>query len=287
MWYWKAPQVEETALVAPVALNPKKWITLPLIEREDLSHDARRYRFGLPLSGDGRAQQLGLPVGQHVYIKGMVDGKPVMRAYTPLGHGLGYVDFVVKTYFPSEPQFPKGGVLTMHMEKLKVGEDSLQFKGPLGEYTFDCDTAAKQGERTFSIDGKEKAAFKSIGLIAGGSGITPCLQVANALLAADLDVNVHLLSANKTPADVLCRPELDEIAKDRRVHLWYTVSKAGADDEWPFSTGRIDAEMLRAHMPPPAEDTFIFMCGPPGMIDLACKPNLRELGHADGHLHCF
>ena len=26
-----------------------------------------------------------------------------MRAYTPLGHGKGYVDFVIKAYFPLEP----------------------------------------------------------------------------------------------------------------------------------------------------------------------------------------
>ena len=92
-----------------------------------------------------------------------------MRAYTPLGHGKGYVDFVIKAYFPLEPRFPNGGILTMHMETLAIG-DQLQFKGPLGEYTF------SEASPTFS---KEKATtpYKSLGLIAGGSGITPCLQV--------------------------------------------------------------------------------------------------------------
>ena len=136
-----------------------------MIEREDINHNTRRYRFGLPTA----TMALGLPVGQHIFIKGTVDGKPVMRAYTPLGHGKGYVDFVIKAYFPLEPRFPNGGILTMHMEKLAIG-DQLQFKGPLGEYTF------SEASPTFS---KEKATtpYKSLGLIAGGSGITPCLQV--------------------------------------------------------------------------------------------------------------
>ena len=88
----EAPPVVEAAK----ALDPKKWVTFPLIEREDINHNTRRYRFGLPTA----LHDLGLPVGQHIFIKGSVEGKPVMRAYTPLGHGPGYVDFVIKAYFP-------------------------------------------------------------------------------------------------------------------------------------------------------------------------------------------
>ena len=51
-----------------------------------------------------------------------------MRAYTPLGHGPGYVDFVIKAYFPLEPRFPNGGLLTMHMEKLKVASVRLRLR---------------------------------------------------------------------------------------------------------------------------------------------------------------
>ena len=28
-------------------------------------------------------------------------------------------------------------------------------------------------------------------------------------------------------------------------------------------------------------------CGPPPMLDRACKPNLAKLGHAENHVHCF
>ena len=91
-----AAAAEGVPAEAAKALDPKKWVSFPLIEREDINHNTRRYRFGLPTA----LHDLGLPVGQHIFIKGSVEGKPVMRAYTPLGHGPGYVDFVIKAYFP-------------------------------------------------------------------------------------------------------------------------------------------------------------------------------------------
>jgi len=301
MWVWAAPGAAEEAKPpaaapaprledAPVALKPKKWLSFPLIEREELTHDTRRFRFAFPLSEDGALQQLGLPIGQHVYIKGTANGKPAMRAYTPLGHGLGYVDLVIKVYFPCE-EFPDGGALTMCMEKLKLG-DSLQFKGPLGEYVFDASSPPAPRPATLPTFAFNKApfAYRQLGLIAGGSGITPCLQVAAALLAnPGLNVSIRILTANKTPADVLCMKELETLSADPRVEVWHTVSRRAKDDPtpWPYSSGRIDAAMLSARMPPPGDGTFVFMCGPPGMIDVACKPNLLKLGHAADKLHCF
>ena len=31
-----------------------------------------------------------------------------------------YVEFIIKVYFPLPPKFPNGGILTQHMETLKV-----------------------------------------------------------------------------------------------------------------------------------------------------------------------
>ena len=286
-----AAAAEEAPVEAAKALDPKKWVTFPLIEREDINHNTRRYRFGLPTA----MHDLGLPVGQHIFIKGTVDGKPVMRAYTPLGHGPGYVDFVIKAYFPLEPRFPNGGLLTMHMETLAVG-DTMQFKGPLGEYVFNTGVlhprtgvpvAQVEGAlSTFSKNG-QKTPYKVLGLIAGGSGITPCLQVATALLEANADVRIKLLYANQSPDDILCQQELDRIAADDRVDVWYTVDRVAEGTTWPYSQGFISEDMLREHMPVADEHTCIFMCGPPPMLDRACKPNLAKLGHPESRMHCF
>jgi NAD(P)H-flavin reductase len=258
----------------PVALNSKKWMNFPLESREFINHNTRRLRFKLPV------EDLGLPVGMHIFLKGKVNGKPVMRAYTPSGFGPFYVEFVIKVYFPLPPKFPDGGILTQYMETLKIG-DTLEFKGPLGHFDFDCSgvTLPRETLSTFKKEGKPGGSFRHLGLIAGGSGITPCLQVATELLKLDRDFTISLLYANQTPEDILCQEELDVIAKDPRVKIWYTVDRA--PDGWKYSTGFINEDMLREHMPAASEHTYVFMCGPPPMLKFACRPNLDKLGHAE------
>jgi len=264
----------------PVALNPKKWVALPLENRIDINHNTRRLRFKLPV------EELGLPVGMHIFLKGKVDGKPVMRAYTPVAVGPYWVDFVIKVYFPLPPKFPDGGVLTQHFETLKVG-DTVDFKGPLGEFDFDCapSSAPRDTLSTFQTNGAHGGSFKHLGMIAGGSGITPVLQVAVALLQLDRDFTVSILYANQTPEDILCQEELDMVSKDPRVKVWYTVDRA--PEGWKYSTGFITEDMIRDHLPAASEHTYTFMCGPPPMLKFACRPNLDKLGHAEDHVLAF
>ncbi len=47
---------------------------------------------------------------------------------------------------------------------------------------------------------------------------------------------------------------------------------------WSYSEGFITEQMLRDHLPPPASDTLIAVCGPPPMIEFACKPNIARIG---------
>jgi nitrate reductase (NAD(P)H) len=55
-----------------------------------------------------------------------------------MGCGAGYVDFVIKVYFANvHPRFPEGGKLTQILEGLKEG-DTIDVKGPLGEYVQFC-----------------------------------------------------------------------------------------------------------------------------------------------------
>ena len=57
-------------------LNPDKWQPLPLVDKKELTHNTRRFRFALP----HQDQALGLPVGQHISFKAVgADGTEVMR----------------------------------------------------------------------------------------------------------------------------------------------------------------------------------------------------------------
>merc|ERR1712100_1013547 len=79
--------------------------------------------------------------------------------------------------------------------------------------------------------------------------------------------------------DILCQEQLNRIAKSPRVNVWYTVDRVPEGMQWPYSVGFINEEMLRKHMQSPDKTTMIFMCGPPPMLDRACKPNLDKIGH--------
>lgn len=90
------------------ALDPEKWQEFPLIAVEMISHDVKKFTFGLP----SKDHILGLPIGQHISLKYTDEnGKEVQRSYTPTSSDddLGRVDFVVKIYYKNvHPKFPDG-----------------------------------------------------------------------------------------------------------------------------------------------------------------------------------
>jgi len=92
----------------PVSLNSEEWQPYKLIAVEDMSHDVKKFRFGLQSSN----HKLGLPIGQHITFKYTdAEGKEVQRSYTPSSSDdeTGYVEFVIKVYFKNvHPKFPDG-----------------------------------------------------------------------------------------------------------------------------------------------------------------------------------
>lgn len=49
---------------------------------------------------------------------------------------------------------------------------------------------------------------------------------------------------------------------------------------WTYSKGFVTADMIQEHLPAPAEDVLLLLCGPPPMVQLACHPNLDKLGYS-------
>jgi nitrate reductase (NAD(P)H) len=91
-----AAAVVTTSSSSLVALDPRKKQAFALIEKVELSHNVRRFRFGL----QSPEHRFGLPCGKHVFIYASIGGETVMRAYTPTSQDsdLGYFDLVIKVY---------------------------------------------------------------------------------------------------------------------------------------------------------------------------------------------
>ncbi|XP_025960239.1 NADH-cytochrome b5 reductase 2 isoform X3 [Dromaius novaehollandiae] len=246
------------------------------MEIEEISHDTKKFRFGLPTPDS----VLGLPVGQHVYLSAKINGNLVIRAYTPVSSDetKGYVDLIIKVYYKNvNPKFPEGGKMSQYLDNMKIG-DVIDFRGPNGLLVY-------KGAGTFFIkpDKKSEAQkkfVKHLGMIAGGTGITPMLQLIRQITKDPKDsTKCYLLFANQTEKDILLRGELEDIAKMHpdQFTVWYTLDRPPQD--WKYSSGFITADMIRTHFPSPGNETLILMCGPPPMIQFACQPNLDKLGY--------
>merc|ERR1719311_291384 len=227
-----------------------------LVERHQLSHDTVRFRFLLPKS----APVFGLPCGKHVKIyaptpKGVVPGQwngredseqertEIERKYTPTTSDdeVGYVDLVIKVYKGGViDRFPDGGKMSQYMDTLKVG-DKLDISGPWGHNEY-------KGHGQFLVSKKPRTC-KKLGMMAGGTGITPMLQVMKAILRDPSDkTEMSLIYANQTEDDILVRPELEELQAKypKRLKIWYTLDRP--PKSWKYSTGFINENMIAEHL---------------------------------------
>jgi len=273
-------------------LNPRESQQLELSEKIVVSHDTRIFRFKLP----SPSMTLGLPTGMHMTLKAKVNGKPVMRAYTPMTDDStkGHVDLLVKVYFKGvHPSFPDGGKMSQHLDSMKIG-DSIDVKGPIGEFVY-------KGQGQCLVNGKPRFV-KEISMIAGGTGITPCYQVLAAILRDPEDkTTVRLLFANRTPDDILARDVLEELAAKHpdRFMLSFTVDKVPQDENvsssdeknskaaWTGHVGFVTPAMADACLFPASKNTVCLMCGPPVMLEKACIPALLSMGYQDSNIFSF
>jgi nitrate reductase (NAD(P)H) len=277
-------QVPASLRDAPRALDPRKWIDITLVHREEISHDTRRFRFELPGAQEGI--RLGLPVGLHVLLGAYIGDQLIVRPYTPIGPVIadedqGYVEFVIKIYFGNKSKaFPRGGLMTQHIESLKVG-DTLKMKGPAGHVIY-------HGRGRIAINAKPMQ-IKRISMVAGGTGITPMYQLARAICKDPGDsTQLSLLYANRSTQDILLRHELDELARDYpQFQVWYTVDQRPDQGAWRYSVGHVVEHMLRAQLFPACRDALTLLCGPPAMVELALIPGLESLGYTPEDLFEF
>ena len=170
--------------------------------------------------------------------------------------------------------------MSQHLASLKVG-DSMLMKGPKGHLDY-----LGKGRYTIVHKRNEKQEYRKrrIGMVAGGTGITPMLQVIRAVLKDPKDrTEMWLMFGNQTEEDILLRQELEAIPSDR-LHLFYTLDRPPA--QWTQGAGFVTEEMCRAHLPPCGPDTTVFMCGPPLMVK-SIQGHLQNIGFSESDFFAF
>lgn len=180
------------------------------------------YRFQLPRANS----LLGLPIGQHISIGAAItqpDGssKEIVRSYTPVSgdEQPGYFDLLIKSY-------PTGNI-SRHMASLAVGQ-TIRVRGPKGAFVYTPNMV------------------RHFGMIAGGTGITPMLQVIRAIVRGRAQgdrTQVDLIFANVTQQDILLKEDLDALAaEDKGFRVHYALDKP--PEGWTGEVGYVTADMI-------------------------------------------
>lgn len=241
-----------------------------LISKEVLSHDVCIFRFET-----SPGLLLGLKAGRHLIVSATKEGKMISRNYSPVSpeNTVGYFDLCVKVYRPNE-KFPQGGLMSQYLDAMTIGE-FVEVKGPIGKcyYSGPAELTMLQGEAA------RTKRVTSLGMIAGGVGLTPLLAILRKILANPADTTkVTLLFANQTENDIFMREELEALQeRHSNFKLWYTLDRPSPD--WKFSQGFITADMIKQNMFDGGNAPSSFLiCGPPPMVKFACLPNLEQLG---------
>lgn len=229
-------------------LHAIKWNDLELVDKTVISKNSAIYRFKL----NRQDEVLDIPTGHHVAVCFDINGKDEIRYYSPISNifDRGFFDILVKSY-------PDGKV-SKKFATLKEGQ-TVKFRGPVGRLEYVPNMA------------------KEIGLIAGGSGITPILQVITSVITTPEDLTkISLIFANETENDILLKEEIDDLAKKYpNFSVHYTLTHAPA--AWEGLTGYVSKEMITKYLPAPLPENRLMICGPPEM-----KKSLIQLTHELG-----
>ena len=184
--------------------------------------------------------------------------KEVVRSYTPISsdEDKGYFDLMIKSY-------PQGNI-SAHMTTLNIG-DTMKVRGPKGAMVY------------------RENMCKRIGMIAGGTGITPMLQVIRAINrmrpknGGSDRTKVDLIFANVNPDDILLKEEIDKVDReDADFSVYYVLNNP--PEKWNGGVGFVTADMIKEKLPAPSPDMKILICGPPPMVS-ALKKATESLGY--------
>jgi len=220
------------------SFSHEEYRKFPILEVRNASADTKVIKCGLPSPN----HVMGLPVTSYVMVSGAKSGDN--SAYTPIttDDQPGFFELLVKGY-------PEGNV-SKYLCSLKEG-NFISVQGPVKKLPYTANMK------------------KKIGMIAGGSGITPMLQIIKEILKnPDDKTEVTLIFGNQTPQDILLREDLDQIAASSKgqVKIFYVVDENISNDPAIKHVGYLTADFCQGVLPAPADSTLVYVCGPPPML---------------------
>mmetsp|Transcript_23506 Transcript_23506/g.51586 ORF Transcript_23506/g.51586 Transcript_23506/m.51586 type:complete len:306 (+) Transcript_23506:146-1063(+) len=258
---------------APVAIGFwGSWTPLKLVHKEQVAKHVNKYRFAF----DDPNAVAGYQGHSFILTRANVAGQGMLvRPYSPVTSPStkGHIEFIIKSYHT--------GRMSKHIGELEIGDELLFKLPPFTRWPYTPNMR------------------KQLAMVAGGTGITPMLQITHQILEnPDDKTEISLVLANQKEDYIIWKSHIDELVKKHpgRVKVHYVLTQPRNPAFWHGSTGYVTADILKAHLPPPSEDVTVLVCGPEPMMKAVCGPYgwmmgqgslegaLKELGYSSSQV---
>ena len=241
------PTFSDNATALAKALHPKMQY-LKIKEVIVRSEDTKSFVL-VPDTEKGTTSLAYFGAGKYLTVFEKIDGMPITRAY-------------------SISSSPKDSLDGKYVLTIKLVDGGL-----MSQYIFDnwaVGTEVKVSAPAGNFEYQPLRDAKTVICLAGGSGITPFVSMANAICDGDEDFNLILLYGSRNYENILFREELAELEKkSNKIKVVHILS----DDNNSYEgteKGFITADLIKKYAPQ-GEEYSIFICGPQQMYDFLDK----------------
>ena len=254
------PSITDNATVLARALHPGRQY-LKVADVKALSEDTRSYTL-VPDEAKGTTALAYFGAGKYLTVFETIEGMPVTRAY-------------------SISSSPKDSLEGKYVLTIKLVEGGLMSQYIFDNWQVGSSVAVSAPAGNFEYQPLRDA--KKVICLAGGSGITPFVSMANAINDGDEDFELTLLYGSRNYENILFRDELAELeAKCSKIKVVHVLSDADAEIPAGCEKGFITAELIKKYAPE-GEAYSVFLCGPQQMYEFVDK-ELEKLGLAKKYI---
>eukprot|EP00986_Skeletonema_menzelii_P002502 scaffold678_cov146-Skeletonema_menzelii.AAC.10 len=244
------------------------WVPVTLREvrntDEKYGMNTREVRFNL----HGSLQHSGMDIGQFIALRGELDGETLHGYFSPITRPTdeGVIGILARAD-------EKGGPIAQLLELSRPGSVFYMCAQGGLRLTFEKERILYRGKE-----------IKQIGLLAGGTGIAPMIQIMRAYGHYVKDhpnpeklppFQLNLIYACETVGDLSYMKILstvrDQIPSQFRFYVKLNKPPIG----WTDGVGFVEKYDIINHLVQPSDDTLVVMCGPPIFEDAMRKLLLR------------
>lgn len=242
------PAFTDNATALAKALHPKRQY-LKVADVKVMAEDTKSFTL-VPDESKGTTALAYFGAGKYLTVFETIEGMPVTRAY-------------------SISSSPKDSLEGKYVLTIKLVEGGL-----MSQYIFDnweVGTEVEVSAPAGNFEYQPLRDAKKVICLAGGSGITPFVSMANAINDGDEDFELTLLYGSRNYENILFREELDELQKKcDKIKVVHVLSDKDAKVPKGCEKGFITAKLIKKYAPKD-EAYSVFLCGPQQMYEFVDK----------------